>query len=117
MSETVLASSPPLPPTPIHRRRRPLVIVALLLLIGLGIALGTGMVGTYLWAAYHLRAAREAVERYHTHEALSHLQACLTVWPRDPETLFLAARAARRTGEFDWADHYLDQYQELRGKA
>jgi len=93
-----------------------LVIVALLLLIGLGIALGTGMVGTYLWAAYHLRAAREAVERYHTHEALPHLQACLTVWPRDPETLFLAARAARRTGEFDWADHYLDQYQELRGK-
>jgi predicted Zn-dependent protease len=56
------------------------------------------------------------VEHYHTNEALPHLQACLSVWPRDPQTLLLAARSARRTGEFDWADHYLDQYQELRGK-
>jgi tetratricopeptide (TPR) repeat protein len=80
------------------------------------IAAGTGMGGAYLWASYHLRAARQALERYHTNEALPHLQACLTVWPRDPEALLLAARAARRTGEFNWADRYLDQYQKVRGK-
>jgi tetratricopeptide (TPR) repeat protein len=72
--------------------------------------------GTYLWAAYHLRAAREALDRYHTNAALPHLQICLAVWFRDPETLLLAARTARRLDAFDQADHYLDQYQELRGK-
>jgi tetratricopeptide (TPR) repeat protein len=112
MSETVIASSPLLPPARVRRSRHLLAAAALFLLI----ALGAGMAGTYLWAAYHLRAAREAVERYHTNEAVPHLQACLTVWPRDPETLLLAARTARRTGEFDWADHYLDRYQELRGQ-
>jgi tetratricopeptide (TPR) repeat protein len=92
--------------------RRTLALATLLLLI----TAGAGWGGAYLWAAYHLRAAREALEHYHTNEALPHLQACLSVWPRDPQILLLAARAARRTGEFDWADHYLDQYQEQRGK-
>lgn len=112
MGETRIASSPPLSPTRTRYPRTTLTAAALFLLI----AVGAGMAGAYLWAAYHLRSAREALERYHTNEALPHLQASLIVWPSDPETLFLAARAARRMGEFDRADHYLDKYQVLRGK-
>src|SRR5262249_42465127 len=134
MGETVITPSPPSPLTRFRRLgswaaqriggslaasrwlmrhpRHTLAVATLFVLI----AACAGMSGAYLWAAYHLRAAREALERYHTNEALPHLQACLTVWQRDPETLLLAARAARRTGEFDWADHYLNQYQDVRGK-
>jgi tetratricopeptide (TPR) repeat protein len=83
----------------------------LLLFIGGGV----GMSGVNLWASYHLRAARSAMERYHTREAISHLQAALSVWPRDPETLPLTSRAARRMGAFDKAEQLLDVYQELRG--
>lgn len=134
MGETVIAPSPP-SPLPrqgclgnwarrvirgsftvsryvIRHPRRTLALAALFLLI----AACAGLGGVHLWAAYHLRAAREALERYHTKEALPHLQACLSVWSRDPQTLLLSARTARRMGEFNWADHYLDKYQELRGK-
>jgi tetratricopeptide (TPR) repeat protein len=96
----------------IRNPRRTLAITTLLLLI----AAGAGIGGVYLWASSHLRSARAALEQYHISEALPHLQACLSVWPRDPETLLLAARTARRAGEFNWADRYLDQYQKLRGK-
>lgn len=91
---------------------RGLAIAFLLVFIGGGVALA----GAYLWSAYHLRAARAAMERYHTTDAIAHLQSCLMVRPHDPEALLLAARAARRTGGFDDADRYLDQYQEVRGK-
>src|SRR5947209_2647050 len=67
--------------------RRSLAIVALLALTGLGL----WVTGHYLWAGYHLRAARSAVARYHNAEAEKHLRACLKVWPKDPEVLLLAA--------------------------
>jgi tetratricopeptide (TPR) repeat protein len=86
--------------------------IAILVLLIAAIA---GMAITYLWATYHLSAARAALERYHTNEALPHLRACMSIWSRDPETLLLAARAARRIGAFDEIDRYLDQYQALRG--
>ncbi|HEY7331276.1 MAG TPA: tetratricopeptide repeat protein [Gemmataceae bacterium] len=93
--------------------RHPLrsLIIALLLLLT---ASGFGIAGAWLWASYHLRAGRAALERYHTGEAVAHLQSTLTIWPRDPETLLLAARAARRSGAFDAANHFLDLYQEQR---
>ena len=93
---------------PIHS----LAIAGLIALIGAGLV----MVGIYLWASYHLRAARAALERYHTSDAVPHLQACLKVWPRDRETLLLAARAARQTGSLDEADRCLDQYPDVRGE-
>src|SRR5438552_817228 len=71
---------------------RCLAIVALLALTGLGL----WVAGRHLWAGYHLRAARAAVARYHNAEAEQHLRACLSVWPKDPEVLLLAARTARR---------------------
>jgi tetratricopeptide (TPR) repeat protein len=90
---------------------RSLVIVLLLLLIGVG----ASMAGFYLWASYHLREARAALERYHNNEAMLHLHACLTVRPHDPDALLLAARAARRSNNLDGADEFLNQYQTVRG--
>jgi tetratricopeptide (TPR) repeat protein len=89
---------------------RALSIAALLLLIGAG----AGIAGVWLWASHHLRLGRQAVERYHTAEAVPHLEAVLKVWPRDPETLLLAARTARRSGAHDQAEYFLDLYQEQR---
>ena len=92
---------------------RALVIAMLLAFI----AAGLGMAGVFLYVRYHLRAARAAVERYHTNDAVTHLQAILSVWPNDSETLLLTARAARRAGAFDKADRCLDQCQNARGEA
>ncbi len=94
----------------LHHPLRSLTVAALVLLTAAGLSIA----GVWLWASYHLRAGRVALEHYHTAEAVLHLQAALRVWPRDPETLLLAARAARRTGEFEVADHLLDRYQEQR---
>ena len=91
---------------------RSLAIALLLLLIGAG----TGMAGMYLWGAYHLRAARAALEHYHNDEAMRHLRVCLAIRPHDPEALLLAARAARRANNLDDADLLLDRYQAERGK-
>jgi tetratricopeptide (TPR) repeat protein len=88
---------------------RSLMITALMVFIGAG----SGVAGVWFWASYHLRMGRMALERYHTAEAVPHLQAALSIWPNDPETLLLAARAARRSGSFEIADRLLDSYQEL----
>ena len=94
--------------------RHPLRSLAIGGLLSL-IVVALGVVGVYLWASHELRQARAAMEHYHTDEAYPHLHAALTIWPRDPETLLLAARAARRRGLFDEADHFLDHYQDVRG--
>src|SRR4051812_20191274 len=107
-SAVVVRSELPLPParrgsaglrfaavllgSPWRKPRRSLAIVTLLTLTGLGL----WVAGRYLWAGHHLRAARAAVARYHNAEAEQHLRACLSVWPKDPEVLLLAARTARR---------------------
>ncbi len=95
-----------------HRPRRSLAIPLLLALI----AVGLGLSGAQLWAAYHFRAARGALDRYHAAEAGDHLEACLKVWPDDPDVVFLAARAARRSGLFNAAEDFLNRYQDLRGR-
>jgi tetratricopeptide (TPR) repeat protein len=96
-------------------RRHPGRALAVLMLLAL-IVFGVGLAGTQLWASYHFRAARAALERYHTTEAGDHLGACLRVWPNDPDVLFLAARAARRAGLFGEADDFLNRCQDLRGR-
>jgi predicted Zn-dependent protease len=68
-----------------------------------------------LRAAYHLRAARRAIARYHNRQAVQHLKACLRVWPADSDVLLLAARAARRARAYDEADRLLEKYQQARG--
>jgi tetratricopeptide (TPR) repeat protein len=96
-------------------RRRPGRSIAVLVLLTL-IAVGLGMGGAQLWAAYHFRAARRDLARYHPAEAGDHLAKCLRVWPDDPDVLFLAAQAARRSGLFDMAEDFLNRAQELRGR-
>lgn len=96
-------------------RRRPARSLAILLLLTLT-AFGLSLAGVQLWAAYHFRAARAAVDRYHTAEAETHIRACLGVWPNDPAVLLLAARVTRRAGLFDESEGFLDRYRELRGR-
>jgi tetratricopeptide (TPR) repeat protein len=96
-------------------RRHPGRALAVLVLFAL-IVFGAAQAGAQLWAGYHFRAARAALERYRTTEAGYHLSACLRIWPNDPDVLFLAARAARRAGLFDQADDFLNRCQELRGR-
>jgi predicted Zn-dependent protease len=93
--------------------RHPLRSLAIAGLLSL-IAVGLVMLGAQLWGSYHLRQARAAMERYHTNEAFPHLHNALSVRSRDPETLLLAARAARRQGAFVEADQFLDRYQAVR---
>jgi tetratricopeptide (TPR) repeat protein len=90
---------------------RTLTVLVLLGLIGGSAALA----GTQLWALYHFRAARTAVQRYHNREAQEHLQACLNVWPHDADTLLLAARTARRTGALDEAEQLLERCRAAQG--
>jgi predicted Zn-dependent protease len=83
--------------------------------LGLLIALGSVLGGVEVWAMVHFRAARAALARYHDADAIRHLEACLAVWPRDPDTLLLAARAARRLEAFDRAQGFLDRYHAAAG--
>jgi tetratricopeptide (TPR) repeat protein len=70
----------------------------------------------HVWAWYHFRAGRAALERYHSVDAIEHLQATLSVWRHDPDTLVLSARAARRLEAFDQADEFLQKAKGMRGK-
>jgi tetratricopeptide (TPR) repeat protein len=80
------------------------------------IGLGAVILGVNLWAGYHFRSAQDCLDRYHDAEGLEHLRDCLAVWPHDPETLLLAARASRRLGAFANARDYLDRYESARGE-
>src|SRR5262249_13670634 len=62
------------------------------------------------------RAARELLARYRPAEARAHLEVCLQIWPRDPETHLLAAQAARQAGDFEAAANLLREYDELPGR-
>jgi tetratricopeptide (TPR) repeat protein len=79
------------------------------------VAAGLGLAGYEVWANYHFRAARDALEHYHNPQAVRHLKVCLRVWPNDPDVLLLAARAARRARVYGDAERCLEKYQQLRG--
>src|SRR5262245_36173617 len=57
-----------------HAWRRPLRVLGVAALLGL-IGLAAVLIGVPLYASYHLRAARQAVERGHNRKALQHLHA------------------------------------------
>jgi tetratricopeptide (TPR) repeat protein len=95
-----------------HIIRRPGHSLVIALLVAL-ILFGAWMAAVQAWAYYHFRAGRAAVEKYHVVEAFAHLQACLQAWPRDPDALLLAARAARRVDQFDLAEELLDRCAAL----
>jgi tetratricopeptide (TPR) repeat protein len=91
------------------------VVVTLILLAVLGAAAWWG--GPQLWAWYHLRAGQSALEKYHSEEARGHLDACLRVWPDSAAARLLAARAARRLGDYDAAREHLNRCQDSRQPA
>src|SRR4051794_21911182 len=57
------------------RWRRALSVLALVALLGVA----AFVFGRFLWAEYHLRAARRAVERGHNPVAIRHLRVCREV--------------------------------------
>jgi tetratricopeptide (TPR) repeat protein len=95
--------------------RRPLRSLMALVLLGV-VGFVAFEVGFTVWLDYHRRAARDDLDRYRLPQAQTHLTACLWAAPHDPDCLFLAARAARRSGAFERADDFLNQYEAARGK-
>jgi tetratricopeptide (TPR) repeat protein len=79
------------------------------MLLVLGVTLW--FLGWRVYGWYHLNAGKTALEHDRMRIALEHLQAAHTVWPDDPEVLFLLARAARRSGDLALADTLLGQCQ------
>jgi tetratricopeptide (TPR) repeat protein len=84
----------------------------LILLIGLVLALLVLLAaGPQLWAWYHLRAGRTALDHHHPEEARSHFEACQRVWPNNPGVHLLAGRAARLAGDLEAAKTHLEECQ------
>lgn len=74
------------------------------------------VVRPHVQAWYHRREARAELQRYHTPQALRHLLVCRAIWPRDPETLLLAARATRRARIYGDSEQALRIYRQVRGR-
>ncbi|MHB1423334.1 MAG: tetratricopeptide repeat protein [Gemmataceae bacterium] len=101
---------PPIPLSPYpasapRRRRRQWLLALAITVVLLGVA------SPFLWAAYHAYAGEMALSRYHSAEARSHFDACLRIWPWSGSNYLhlLAARAARREGDFEEAYRLLHE--------
>lgn len=92
-------------------RRLWLFLALLVLTAGAGI-----MVRPHLRAWYCRSEARAELHRHHTPQAIRHLLICRAIWPRDPETLLLAARAARRARIYGDSERLLRDYRQVRGR-
>jgi len=85
-------------------RRRPLTTTVLILVA----AAAGGAAGVYARAVHQWHRAERAVRDGRAAEARPVLDNCLAFWPRDPDVLRLAARAARMTGDFPAAEAHLN---------
>lgn len=94
--------------------RSPRRLLSALVLLGL-IGAAVFWLRPHLSAWYHFRAARSALNRCHSREAMEHLRICLQTWPKDAEVLYLAARIARRTGNYAEAEIALSKYEDQHG--
>lgn len=94
---------------PVRTWRRAALSAALVIVLGLGGWYGLRV----LRFQRDQEKARAALTNYDFPEARSRLSACLAFRPRDPATLLLATQAARRDGQLDEADGYLERYQTL----
>jgi tetratricopeptide (TPR) repeat protein len=86
------------------------LLVALLLIT-------SAAAGLWGYAVYQWRAAQAAIKADRPAEARERLNRCLRVWPRNPEVHFLAARAARLTGDFVATEAHLNRCIELQNGA
>jgi predicted Zn-dependent protease len=97
----------------VRRSRTAQVVLGLVTVVVIGIS--AWRVGRYYWATDQLRAARAALDVGQPAKARTHLIACLSVRPDDPEIHFLLARVARRTGDTKEADEQLRLAKRLGG--
>lgn len=93
------------------RRVRWLLVVLLSLFVGLGAAATV----VHLRAEYHYRQAQQAFDRLRLLRARDHIDTTLATWPRSFRVNFLAARIARRVGDLERAEKYLQICQDLVG--
>jgi tetratricopeptide (TPR) repeat protein len=100
--------------SPSPRSRRPARFLAILLLLAL-VALGTSAIAVHVWAEFHFRQAQNELKKLQLTRAREHLEKCLKVWPRSFRVNFLAARTARRLGDMEQAEAYLQTCQRLVG--
>jgi Flp pilus assembly protein TadD len=78
---------------------------------------GIGAGGAWLWFAHHLTAARTELVRGHNAAALRHVARCRSLRPDDRDVLLLSARIARRSGERDEAEFFLDRCLDVNGQS
>src|SRR5262245_31601651 len=116
-------------------------VVTMMVLIGLGCAIGGGIVYDWLWGVdYHLRAGAESLARRNYAQAEAHVALALESRPTDPEAHLLAAQIARRAvlpilpgateglghsltvsntnrvGSYEKAQEHLSAYKKLGGR-
>lgn len=102
----------PVPQSTARRSRRRLWLALLVLVPLLGLAVWGAWA---LFAPDPLREVRAALDRREFRAADELLAKRLTERPDDPKARLLAARAARRAGEFTRASAHLRTYQEKHG--
>jgi Tfp pilus assembly protein PilF len=66
-----------------------------------------GQIGRHAWAAHHVRAAEQALQRWDFANALDHLEQALRIGGESVSTRLQAARAARRSERFERAEGHL----------
>jgi tetratricopeptide (TPR) repeat protein len=93
-------------------RHGSLSLLVVLVWFGFVVVLAT-LVGRQVRAAYHYRAAQEALAHYELAVAQDHLAECLHTWNGRADLHFLAARTARRLGAFDCANEHLNESLRL----
>jgi tetratricopeptide (TPR) repeat protein len=96
-------------------RRRPVAALTLIAVFLLA-ALLLSWFGIYLWSNFHMRAARREVESGHNFIAAVHLRHVFWARSDHPEALLLAARVARRRGETDNAEEFLNRRAKSHGE-
>ena len=100
---------------PMPKRGRAIRILVLLGLVGAAAA------GLLAWDRARARSAWDeanaALKRHDLVAAARHLDRYVGLRPHDPAGWFLAARTARRRGQFDEARRLLDRCQEAGGSA
>jgi Flp pilus assembly protein TadD len=98
---------------PFQRPRLGLLVVLVLAVVGCAGYLG----GCALWVRWDRGEADRALAEYDFAEGRRRLARCVWLRPRDPELRLLAARAARRDSDLEFAEEQLDVHRDLVGES
>ncbi len=91
-----------------RHRRLMFLAIGLLVLAGMGL----GVLEFFVWPAAAFRDAQEALRRHDAFTARSLVDRYLARWPHDPQALFLAAQAARRSDACADAERFLTEFEK-----